>query len=148
MTDGVSQLVLQRVLRRQGRSLLQYVREAFPWARAGADKALAELLDVIEEDRQALAELGRFLARRRVPLPYIGSFPADFTTVNFVALDYLLPRLLEEQRREVGALEADLAAAADADARAELTRLLDSKRRHLGVLGRLEAATRQPAVRP
>lgn len=147
MTDAVSQLVLQQVLRRQGRSLLQYVREAFPWARAGEDKALAELLEIIEEDRQALADLGRFLARRRVPLPYIGSFPADFTTVNFVALDHLLPRLLEEQRREVGALEADVSAAADPEAREQLARLLDLKRRHLGVLERLASENRQPAVR-
>ncbi len=147
MMDGATEALLQRVLRREGLALLQYVREAFPWTRAGEDKALAELRDVIEEDRQALADLGRFLTRRRVPLPYIGSYPAEFTTVNFTSLDYLLPRLVEEQRREVGTLEAEVPAATDPEARAQLVRLLDLKRRHLGVLERLAAENRQPAVR-
>ena len=147
MMDGASQELLQRVLRRESLALLQYAREAFPWTRIGEDKALAELRDVIDEDRQALADLGRFLTRRRVPLPYIGSYPADFTTVNFISLDYLLPRLLAEQRREVGTLEAEVPAATDPEAREQLVRLLDLKRRHLGVLERLAAENRQPAVR-
>jgi hypothetical protein len=147
MTDGATEELLQRVLRRESLALLQYVRDAFPWTRAGEDKALVDLREVIEEDRRALMDLGRFLTRCRVPLPYVGSYPADFTTVNFISLDYLLPRLLAEQRREVGTLEAEVPAATDSEAREQLVRLLDVKRRHLGVLERLAADNRQPAVR-
>jgi hypothetical protein len=63
-----------------------------------------------------------------------------FTTLNFVSLDYLLPRLAEDGRRAVAALERDRAALTDADARAELDRLLDQKRRHLKTLEALATA--------
>jgi hypothetical protein len=145
--DAATQTLLQGVLRRESLALLQYIRGAFPWTGAEEQDAWGKLRQVVDEDGQAIAELGQFLVGHRVPLPYIGQFPVDFTSINFVSLDWVLPRLAEEQRREVAALEADLARATDAEARAELQRLLDVKRRHLPVLEGLAAAHPEPAVR-
>jgi hypothetical protein len=144
--DAPTQAVLQDVLRRESLSLLQYIRDAFPWTSLEEQEAWPRLRRVVEEDAHALAELAQFLARRRVPLPYIGMFPVDFTSINFVSLDYVVPRLLDEQRREAAALEAALARVTDPEAGEQLRRLLDLKRRHLGPLEGLTAAT-EPAVR-
>jgi hypothetical protein len=145
--DAPTQAVLQGVLRRESLALLQYIRDAFPWTSLEEQEAWPRLRQVVEEDSHGLAELAQFLARRRVPLPYIGMFPVDFTSINFVSLDYVVPLLLDEQRREVAALEADQARVADPEAREQLQRLLDLKRRHLSALEGLAAAPTEPAVR-
>jgi hypothetical protein len=145
--DAPTQVLLQDVLRRNSLALLQYIRDAFPWTRLEEQEAWPKLRQVVEEDAHGLAELAGFLTRRRVPLPYVGTFPADFTSINFVSLDFILPRLLEEQRREVAALGGDVARVTDPEAREQLGRLLDLKRRHLPVLEGLAAVPTEPAVR-
>jgi hypothetical protein len=145
--DAPTQTLLQSVLRRERLTLLQYIRDAFPWTGADEQEALGMLRQLVDEDTQAIAELNRFLVSRRVPLPYIGQFPVDFTSINFVSLDWILPRLAEAQRLEVGVLEADVGRIADPDARAALQRLLDVKRRQLPILEGLAAAHSEPAVR-
>ena len=146
MIDAPTQALLQDVLRRESLALLQYIRDAFPWTGLEEQEAWPRLRRVVEEDAHALAELAQFLARRRVPLPYIGMFPVDFTSINFVSLDYVVPLLLDEQRREAAALEADLPRVSDPEAREQLQRLLDLKRRHLAVLKGLATAPSEPAV--
>jgi hypothetical protein len=140
--DSHTQQLLQDILRRESRSVLMYVAEAYPWANSTETKTRTELQQLIVEEREALAGLGRFLVRQRVPLPYLSSFPMHFTTVNFVALDYLLPRLVEYQRRSVGELERELSAVKDPSARTEVNKLLTLKRRHLARLE--ELASPQP----
>jgi hypothetical protein len=137
--------LLQAVVRRESLSLLSYVGDAFPWATAADGAALAALKQVVAEDRAATAVLRRWMARRRVPPPYVGSYPVGFTTLNFVALDHLLPRLLAEQRRAVADLERDRSAASDAEAKAELDKLLAAKRRHVAALEGLTAPPPAPA---
>jgi hypothetical protein len=134
---------LEAAIRREGRSLLQYVSEAYPWTGSPGDGTPDQVRELAREERDALAVLTKFLARRRHTVPYLGAFPMAFTTMNFVSLDYLLPRLVEDGRRSVAALERDRAALTDADAKTELDRLTDLKRRHLKAL---EALTATPAA--
>jgi hypothetical protein len=132
--DSQSQRLLQEILRRESRSILLYVGEAYPWTtlqEAGAWQSLSRLID---EERQAIASLGQLMTRRRVSLPVLGVFPVRFTTINFLALDYLLPHLLAAQQRSISDLEADLKGMVDAEAVAEVQQLLDLKRRHLVAL--------------
>jgi hypothetical protein len=142
-----TQALLQDVFRREGLTLLQYIRDAFPWTAVGEEEAWGKLRQVVDEDTAAVTDLGRFLTRRRVPLPYVGQFPVEFTSINFVALDWVLARLADAQRREVATLEADVSRAADPEARAALQQLLDVKRRHLSVLEGLATAHPEPAMR-
>ena len=132
--DSRTAAVLQQAFRRESLSMLRYVGEAFPWTTAGGDAALRRLREIEAEDRAATADLGRFLFRRHIPPSYIGSFPGAFTTINFLSLEYLLPRLIESQRKAVADLEHDLAAATDADAQAEVEKLVAVKREHLSEL--------------
>ena len=60
--------------------------------------------------------------------------------MNFVSLDYLLPRLAADGRRAIAALERDRAALADAEAKAAGPQFLDLKRRHLKTLEALATA--------
>ena len=66
----------------------------------------------------------------------------DFTTINYVSLVYLLPRLAQEQRKNVQALERGLPTLADAEARGLVQEILTMKRRHLAILEKL--ASNQP----
>ena len=131
---------LETIIRREGRSLLQYQSEAFPRPTWSDDPTPGKLRELAREERDAVGSLVRFLARRRHTVPYLGAFPMAFTTMNFVSLDFVLPRLAEDGRRAVADLERDRAALTDAEARAEVDKLLELKRRHLKALEALATA--------
>jgi hypothetical protein len=132
--DAESQAVLEELVRRESRSLLSYVGDAFPWTTAAGGPALTTLNQLIRQERQAVTDLGRHLVRRRVTPPFLGSYPASFTSWNFIDLTALLPRLLEAQRRAISELQADLPKIHDAPAKQEAERLLAVKKRTLAGL--------------
>ena len=115
--------LLRSVIRREGRSLLQYVSEAFPWTTPASPIAGEASAAWPPRSATPSRALMRFLRRQHATPPYLGAFPMGFTTINFVSLDHLLPLLVDEQRpRAIADLERDLAAA-DAGCRgAELDR--------------------------
>ncbi|HEY7426122.1 MAG TPA: hypothetical protein VH682_17965 [Gemmataceae bacterium] len=146
MIDPHSQTLLQDILRRESRSVLLYVDEAFPWTTLTEEKSLTTLRQLIAEERQAVTALGQFLVRQRVPLPFLSSFPVRFTTINFLAFDYVLPRLLDDERQSIAALERDLPALKDPAAHTEVEKLLALKRRHLPQLEALVPAQPQASL--
>jgi hypothetical protein len=125
-----------------------YVAAAYPWAAARGHAALDVLAALTREEAEALAALARWMTRRRVELPYLGVFPTGFTTINFLALDYLLPRLRDLQREAVARLERDAHAVTDPEARAQLDGLLALKRRHLATLESLASTGAPPPAEP
>ncbi len=144
MLDPITQTVLQEVFRRESRSLLNYASESYPWTSLERRATLDKLRQVIADERRATGELVRFLARRGAPLPYVGSYPTSFTSVNDIALDHLAGMLVSGQRQAITALERDVAAVTDPDAKALLERILTTKRTHLATLETLatpDAAT-------
>jgi hypothetical protein len=138
--DSHSQTLLQEILRRESRSVLMYVAEAYPWTSTVETKTLTDLQQLIAAEREAITQLGRFLVRQRVPLPFLHSFPSHFTTINFLALDFILPRLIENEKHSIADLERDLAAITDPTARKELEKLLTLKRQHLPRMEQLAAS--------
>src|SRR5260370_32290861 len=135
--DTKTQALLQEIFRREGQSFLLYVHDSFPWTTSAGEPALQRLRQLIAAERAALTALGRFLARHRVPLPFLGSYPSNFLSFNFVSLDHLMPRLVDAEKRLLADLERDLASGSDAVARAELTKLVELKRHNLKELGAL-----------
>ncbi len=131
MIDPHTQTVLEDILRRESRSVLRYVAEAFPWINSTEEKSLATLQQVLAAEREAVIGLGQFLLRNRGMLPFLPSYPASFTTINFLALDYVVPLLVERERRSIAELERDLASVKGPAARAEVEKLLAVKKRHL-----------------
>ena len=146
MIDSHTQIVLQDILRRESRSVLRYVSEAFPWINSTEEKSLAALQRLIAAERDAVVRLGQFLVRHRVTLPFLPSYPASFTTINFLALDYVLPLLVEHERHSIADLERDLTALKDQFARAEVEKLLAVKQRHLPELEALIPSQTQASL--
>jgi hypothetical protein len=144
MTDGTWPTVLQNLLRRQERSLLQFIHEAYPWTKPGEEKLVQELKQLIHEEQEAAIKLANYLRRRRM-LPYVGPFPMSYANLLFVSLDYLLPQLVEHERKELAQIGRDLHAVHDAEARHQVQEILDLKQRHLKKLEELAAAVAKPA---
>jgi hypothetical protein len=137
---------LQDIVRRETRSVLMYVGDAFPWTTSRGEPTLVRLRRLVTEEGRAIAALGQYLVRLHLPPPYTASYPSNFTTINFLALDYVLPRLVDFERSSLADLERDLSRITDAGARAEVEKLAAVKRLHLAELQELAAAQQpQPA---
>jgi hypothetical protein len=135
--DARTTRVLQDLVRRESRSLLQYVSDAFPWTTRQERAAVAELQTIVEEERQGAADAVALLLRQHQTPPYLGSYPMDFTTINYVSLDHLLPLLVENEGHSIRALERDLDSVSDPEARGLVEGVLAKKRAHLSRLATL-----------
>jgi hypothetical protein len=136
--DPQTRDALTQLARRESRSLLLYVRDAFPWTTMEDQAALGQLQRLVAEEEEANAAIIRYLYKQRVPLPYVGAYPMSFTTINFVSLEHLLPLLIDyEQRSQAQAQEA-LSLVRDEGARALVQRLIELKHNHLQELRALE----------
>jgi len=141
MTDG---MLLPEVLRRECRSYLQYIRESFPWAK-GKDEALrSKVLGLAEAENQAAGNLARAMQKRHITLPYLGAFSPAFTTSNFLAVSYVVPRLIATQRQAIAELERDLPHMQDPELRSQFEAYRDLKRTHLQELEDLVGAAKAP----
>jgi hypothetical protein len=118
---------------------LQYVREVPLWAPPADRTALDKLRSVARAEQAATDALGQFLQKRKIGLPALGPYPMGFVEFNDAALHHVLPLVRREQAAALAALEADLAAVADADARAHLETMVRLKRQHQAELASLSA---------
>jgi len=134
MNDGI---LLPEIVRRECRSYLQYIRASYPWAK-GTDEALrAKVLTLAEAENQALAALARTVQKRHITLPYLGAFSPSYTNSNFLAVSFLVPRLVSAQRQAIAELERDIPMIHDADLRAQFESYTELKRAHLQELENL-----------
>ena len=140
MIDARAQALLGDIVRRESRSILQYVNDSFPWTTQDEREALAQFQKLVEEERQGAGALVRLLARRGHVFPYIGPYPTEFTNINYVSLEHLLPMLVDAERRSLAGLERDLAAVDGAEARAQVEKIVAMKRRHAATLEAMAAA--------
>jgi len=128
MTDAA---VLSEVLRRESRSYLQYVRESYPWAMGRDETKRESVLTIALEENAAMQEIARAMQKRHMPLPSLGGFPASFTTSNFIAVGFLVPKLIAAQKQGISALEASLASVQDVELKNRLHHFLEMKTKHL-----------------
>jgi hypothetical protein len=126
--------VLNRLFHLLTRSLPMYLEDAKPWS-GGEDAETLAALDRLVADQHMLA--GRvaeaIVANGGQPAP--GPFPIEFTSLNDVAFDFLLRRILERLRCEVAETErcmVDLAG--DPPARELAEEVLGNAQGHLDVL--------------
>src|SRR5688572_559499 len=100
MSDTRGLQTLQQIAHREINSLMQYLAGAFPWTR-GQSEALDRLLDMIEDEREALAVLIGYLTKHKMPPPHTGGYPTDFTSLNFIDLEYLVPLLIRHEEEGI-----------------------------------------------
>jgi hypothetical protein len=125
---------LQDVIRREGRSFLQYAGESFPWSTPEEKTKAAELKQLVCEEREGAASLSRYLVKHRLTPPYLGAYPSYFTSYNYLSLDRLLPLLVEHQKQGLAGLEADLTVLKDGDSHKQVEAIVTMKKRHLKAL--------------
>ncbi len=134
MIDSDTYLCLQDVIRREGRSFLQYADESSPWTTSADGTAVQTLRTLATEERESTASLSRFLAKNRLSPPYLGAYPSYFTSYNYLSVAKLVPLLVKHQQTLVAALERDLAGIHDAATRHEVQQVIEIKHRHLKTL--------------
>ena len=131
---------LQAVLRQESRSYLQYAAEASPWSKAEGQAACDGIRAMAAAEGEAVAMLGRWLAKQRVPLTFPGAYPMSFTTANFIAVHAVLPRLIADQQLRIAAVEKVRSVLADETCRGLVEALLELKKKHLQLLAGLQAS--------
>ena len=128
--------VLQGIVRRESRSLLQYVGESFPWTESREIEAPAKIQELMQEEQTAAVKLGQ-PAGQKTPsacLPIWGLFLRASPASIIVTLAYLVPLLIDYQKQSIADLERDIVQIADEETAAEVQKILEMKRRHLQIL--------------
>ena len=130
MIDAGTLERLQECVRRESRSLLQYVSEVPLWAALGDREAFARVRAIGKAQRQAADELAAWLQLSHASIVQLGPFPARFMELNDAAFRYVLPRLIAEHKQLIEQLEADAAATVDPHAKSHLDVMVQLKRAH------------------
>jgi hypothetical protein len=137
--DNIDIERLHHCVRRESRSLLQYVREVPLWAGAEDRHAFDRVRELAETERQAVDRLAGWLQKNHAGINHLGPFPSVFMDVNDAGFRHLLPRLIAEHRELLDRLEADAGALAHTAAAEHLYALLAQKRRHHADLQTMQA---------
>jgi hypothetical protein len=145
MADPDPSDVLNRVLTRLYRSLMQYAVDCWPWTRA-TDTAVPEAPEqkVIE---QMTSRQQDFVARlvdliiERGGVPDFGSFP-DNSELHYVSLEYLLGKLIADEQDLVVELQAAIPRLQpDAEARGLVAEILAAETENVARLRELSKTT-------
>lgn len=137
MTDNSSD-VLNRVLARVYRSLLQYAVDCWPWSTAtdtlavepAEQKSIESMVKGQQESVTRLADL----ITQRGDVADFGSFP-DNSEMHYVSLDYLLGKLIADEQDLVADLQGALAELGhDAEAAALVSHVLAAETRNVARL--------------
>jgi hypothetical protein len=147
MAEFISNHRLNDLLIDLGRSLLQYVGESWPWTGYDEAKEQAAINTLVDGQKASVQSLAELLAGRGHFIEP-GTYPTEYTSLHYVALDYLLSQLVEDQRElveECAAVSGD--AQDDPDAGPLLAQIADQAAAHLKTLEDLAAkrTARQPA---
>jgi hypothetical protein len=142
--DTATQALLQDIARRESRSLLQYLGDSFPWDTLEGMEAQARLEPLIREESCRVAALLRYMARRRIELPYLGAYPMTYTNINNISMTSLLPLVKDYLQKSIADLDRELSRIGDAEAHRLVHELLDDEKRHLKQLE--SPATLEPAL--
>ena len=144
MIDAATQALLQDIVRRESRSLLQYLGDSFPWDTMEGREAQYHLEPLIQEDRRHIEALIRFLTRRRIAIPYLGAYPMAYTNINNISMTSCLPLVKDSLVKSIAELERDLSRITDPEARRLVQDILDTKKRYIQQLE--TSATLEPAT--
>lgn len=141
--DAQSQAVLFDVVRHCGRSMLQYVSESVPWTTGDSEATWERVLQLVQEEREISEKATRMLRNRRITPPYLGAFPMQFMTINYMSVAHLLRLLAEAQKKWIAELEPRIAEVSDADAKGLAKEALATAKSHLQAIEELQTQPQQ-----
>lgn len=129
--------VLNRLLALHCHSLAMYVKIASPWMNQSDAPAIAAIGHLVN-DQEALARRLFEAISERHGLAETGEFPMSFTGIHDVALDYLIGRLIDHQKRDITEIERCVSGLNhDPQARALAEECLGAAKGHLETLEEL-----------
>ncbi|HAD62413.1 MAG TPA: hypothetical protein DCG12_24500 [Planctomycetaceae bacterium] len=127
-----SQSALNSALIDMSRSFLQYVAEGWPWVDSERQAVGDQVLALAESQRSDVAAIVELLNEREHFIDF-GSFPTEYTDLQFLALDAMFSWLENSQQvviASTAAAEQTVKAAEDAEA-AELMEVIHSRQKEL-----------------
>jgi hypothetical protein len=126
--------VLNRLLANQRFYLANYLSEAAPWTRSGNEPLVEGIRGIVHDHEHYAQRLAEAIDERHGVVDS-GSFPMTFMSLNDLALDYLLARIIENQQRDIQAIEQCVAELVEDSLAWSLAReVLGSERAHLDIL--------------
>lgn len=129
-----------------GKSLLQYADESWPWIGASEAETQSTFHRLAGVQRQAVAALVELLDQREWTVDF-GTYPTDYTDLQFLSLDYFLARILAGERALVADLdEAVHSCADDAEGVKVIGEVLAAEKQILAKLEAVAAARKNRAV--
>lgn len=127
--------VLNRLLANQCFSLVDYLGEAPPWTHSDNEPLVAVIRGILHDHEHYAQRLAEAIDERNGRV-HSGTFPMAFMSLNYLALDYLLIRLIENQHRDIQTIEQRVAELVeDPLAWSLASEVLGSERAHLDILG-------------
>ncbi len=90
--------ILNDLLNRLNCSLLQYIGESWPWTTHG-DGALREeiFMALVRRQHFGTERLAELLVERRAVIE-VGNYPWDGSSLHYVTLDFVKPKLLADEQ--------------------------------------------------
>jgi hypothetical protein len=138
MADIHHNSILSDLLIEQSRCLLQYVGECWPWM-ADDETERGAVDEMVVRQRQGVARLVDLLNGRRQSIDF-GTYPTEFTDLQYLALSHLLGLLVESQQALVNLLEhAAKDSAADVEAAAVIKEIHATECENLSRLQKMAA---------
>ena len=98
MSNQANLQILNDLLNRLNYSLLQYMREGWPWANVTKpdQERHRSVLDLAQKQGFGVQRLADFLLERNL-IVRNSNYPFDGSTFNYTTLDYLKPKLIADQ---------------------------------------------------
>lgn len=113
--------ILAELLNRMRRSWLQYIGESWPWASSESADRLDTFGGLVRRQQFAVERIASLLADRHA-IYANRNYPFDGTSLNYVTLDFVKPRLVADEQAIVAELKA---AATSLEDDAEALRLVE-----------------------
>ena len=125
---------LNRLMANQCYSLVDYLSEAPSWTHPGNEELVEATRSIVADHEHYAQRLADVIQDRDGRLES-GSFPMTFLSLNDLALDHLLVRLIENQQSNIQAAEQCMAELVeDPQAWSLASEVLGSERAHLDIL--------------
>ena len=141
--------MLNRVLIDMGRSFLQYISDAWPWVDPLAQSIQDQVMVIGARQRQDVAELATLLTEREHIIDF-GTFPTEYTDLQFLSLDSILTLIHKSQSSICSTVSQVLSelntSGDDSEALALLTAVEIRQKEATTVLKELQDELSQPAA--
>jgi len=135
---------LVRLLAALDSSLSMYVSDAGIWSYPGDEEIKLAIADLVGDQRSVMERAGTLLAEQGGVAPR-HAYPIRFTATHDLDLRSLLPRMLEELRRQVADCDAIVAAGGEPVELELVSEARGTTLRHADILGQLATRPRAAA---